>query len=74
MRKRPPRYQVYLLRRWEERSQHPDGPTVWRFSLEDPERGRRWGFASLAELVAFLEQDTGDEGFSNSESEEKAMH
>jgi hypothetical protein len=73
MRKRPPRYQVYLLRRWEERSQHLDGPAVWRFSLEDPERGRRWGFASLAELVAFLERDTGDEGLSEIESGEKPM-
>jgi hypothetical protein len=73
MRKRPPRYQVYLLRCWEERSQQRDGPAGWRFSLEDPERSRRWGFVSLVELVAFLEKDTGDEGLSNNESEDKPM-
>lgn len=48
------RYQAYLLRLWQERSNGP-----WRATLEDPRRGRRYGFGSLEELVAFLEGTTG---------------
>jgi hypothetical protein len=51
---KPPRYCVYVLRFWEERSQYPDRPGVWRFSLEVPRTGERHGFASLEALVAFL--------------------
>jgi hypothetical protein len=38
---------------------------VWRTSLESPHTGERWGFADLANLVAFLKEemagDTRDE-------------
>jgi hypothetical protein len=60
------RYLSYLLRLWQtERG----GALVWRASLQsahadrDHPMGERRGFASLAELFAFLEQETalGDE-------------
>jgi len=54
---KPPRYRSYLLSFWEERSQDPDTPAVWRFSLEDPHTGQRRGFANLRELVAALERE-----------------
>jgi hypothetical protein len=50
---RPPRYQVYLMRCWEERGERP-GTGTWRFSLEDPHTGHRHGFAGLEALMAFL--------------------
>jgi hypothetical protein len=50
----PPRYRSYLLTFWEERSQDPAAPTVWRFSLQDPRTDRRRGFASLEALLDFL--------------------
>jgi len=60
---KPPRYCVYVLRFWEERSRYPDRPGVWRFSLEAPSTGERHGFATLEGLVAFLrEQVEGTEG------------
>ena len=49
-----PRYQSYLLRCWEVRSQQPDRPATWRYSLQDPQTERKHGFADLEELVAFL--------------------
>ena len=53
----PPRYRTYLLTIWEERSQDPTPPTLWRFSLKDPDTGRRRGFASLEEVMAFLRSE-----------------
>ena len=55
---RPPRYRSYLLTFWEERSQDPQVVETWRFSLQDPHTGQRRGFACLADLCAFLEQET----------------
>jgi hypothetical protein len=49
------RYKSYLLRLWQVQSK--DGP-VWRASLEQARTGERRGFASLADLCAFLEQET----------------
>ena len=49
------RYLSYLLRLW----QTQDGKAlVWRASLESVRGGERRGFARLAELYAFLEQET----------------
>jgi hypothetical protein len=59
---KPPRYQTYLLRCWQERSQDPEPTTVWRFSLEDPHTGRRRGFADLAALMASLQLDLRGDG------------
>jgi hypothetical protein len=56
MEKSPARYQTYLLTAWQERSQNPAVPTVWRFSLLDPSTGQRRGFASLEALMAALRQ------------------
>jgi hypothetical protein len=51
------RYISYLLRLWQVKS---EGELVWRASLESPQTGKRSGFASLAELFAFLERKTGN--------------
>ena len=45
----------YLLRLWQ--TGHK-GALVWRASLESAHTGERWGFANLAELYAFLEEET----------------
>ena len=51
-------YMAYLLRIWREKR---DG--TWRALLENPNNGERNGFASLAELVTFLEGKTGEKIF-----------
>jgi hypothetical protein len=48
------RYTSYLVRIWQGRS---GGDLVWRASLESPRTGERRGFASLADLFAFVEQE-----------------
>jgi hypothetical protein len=50
-------YHSYLLRLWRTGSQ---GNATWRASLESAQTGERHGFADLASLVAFLEEQTGD--------------
>ena len=57
MSEKPRRYLSYLLRLWQASS---GGELVWRASLEDPHTGERRGFACLAELVAFLEEEMKD--------------
>jgi len=52
-----PRYQSYLLRCWEVRSQQPDQPATWRYSLQDPQTEQKHGFADLEALVAFLQDE-----------------
>ena len=49
------RYTSYLLRLWQTERK---GALVWRASLESAHTGERRGFASVAELCAFLEQET----------------
>jgi len=52
------RYLSYLLRLW----QTSDGKKqIWRASLQSPNTQERRGFASLEELMDFLETQTGDE-------------
>jgi hypothetical protein len=59
------RYLSYLLRLWQEsggdlpHGNAPRGPPLWRASLERPHDGERLGFASLVDLFAFLESETG---------------
>ncbi len=55
MSRRAPHYLSYLLRLWQTGS---TGHATWRASLEDPHSGERLGFASLEDLVAFLQQQT----------------
>jgi hypothetical protein len=45
----------YLLRLWRTEQ---NGALVWRASLENAHTGERWAFASMAELYAFLDQET----------------
>ncbi len=63
----PPRFQVFLLRCWEERGEHPESG-VWRFSVQDPDTGSRRGFASLEALVAFLTNQFGVWGVQHGEN------
>jgi dihydroorotase-like cyclic amidohydrolase len=48
------RYISYLLRLWQVVI---GGEIVWRASLESPHTRERRGFADLASLVAFLEEE-----------------
>lgn len=53
----PSRYLSYLLRLW----QTSDGTSrVWRASLESSDSRKRHSFADLRQLLAFLEQQTGE--------------
>ena len=54
------RYLSYLLRLWQDSGGDlpSDEPPPWRASLEIPQSGDRLGFASLADLFAFLENET----------------
>ncbi len=52
---RPPPYCAFLLRCWQERSTSNPELVAWRFSLEDPHTGARRGFASLAAVVAAVQ-------------------
>jgi hypothetical protein len=56
----PPRYHTLLVTFWEERNQDPNLPNVWRFRLEDPRTGRRWGFANLEALVEALKCEVSE--------------
>lgn len=51
-----PRYCFYLLRCWAETDVYGE-ISLWRFSLEDPRTGRRYGFANLTELVIALQDE-----------------
>jgi hypothetical protein len=53
---RPPRYHIYLLTIWQERSHGADSEVTWRFRLEDPDTGQRSGFTILEALMKALEQ------------------
>jgi hypothetical protein len=57
----PPRYRAYMLRIWEVRGEQPAQPSMWRFSLEDPETGQKRAFADLKALTGFLEAELGNE-------------
>lgn len=48
-------YKAYLLRLWRESHE-----AAWRALLENPNSGERAVFATLGELVAFLEEKTGE--------------
>jgi hypothetical protein len=50
------RYRAYLLRLWQVAGE--DGHPIWRAALEDARTGERRGFADLARLFAFLEEQT----------------
>jgi hypothetical protein len=53
-------YQCYLLRFWREDNARSSGlrpGLIWRFSLEDTRTGRRYGFADLAAMTTFLQDE-----------------
>jgi hypothetical protein len=52
-----PTYLSYLLRLWRTQDRET---CIWRASLEHPGTGERRGFASLEDLMAFLEAQTGE--------------
>ena len=56
-----PCYLSYLPRLWQDSGGDLPGdePAPWRASLEIPQSSDRLGFASLADLFAFLENETG---------------
>jgi hypothetical protein len=55
-----PRYQVYILRMWQESENSPLAcvPGTWRFSLESPATGQRRGFSCLLDMTVYLENLT----------------
>lgn len=53
-----PRHSSYILRLWETRTESAGEPPAWRFSLEDLQKGKRYGFANMEMLVAFLDDKT----------------
>jgi hypothetical protein len=54
----PRPYRAYLLRLWQ--ADGGDDRPEWHASLEDPHTGERRGFADLARLFEFLEEQTDD--------------
>jgi hypothetical protein len=46
-------YHAYLLRLWRE-----DVDTPWRASLQEAHAGQSFNFASVAQLIAFIEEQT----------------
>ena len=49
----PEDYQAYLLRLWRE-----DETSPWRASLQEARAGQLLNFASVAQLIAYIEQKT----------------
>lgn len=47
-------YRSFLLRLWREGNAPDD---VWRFSLEDPHTGERFGFANWDKLREFIKEE-----------------
>jgi hypothetical protein len=41
---------------WPERLASTGEPAVWRFSVENARTGKRYGFADLKQVMAFLNQ------------------
>ena len=66
------RYLSYLLRLWQ---QSNGEPPLWRASLESPQSDELQGFASLVDLFAYLQEQTGTalpaDGSENEEAETK---
>lgn len=56
MRDRKRWYLAYLVRLWQVRDR---GQSDWRASVENAHTGDRQGFAGLAELFTFLENEVG---------------
>ncbi len=55
-------YLAYLIRLWRE-----ENAPNWRATLQNPHTGERRSFADLPSLLAFLEEQTGEEWVLHSE-------
>lgn len=53
------KYQAYMLRVWEERTEQPGSDVPLRLSLENTRTGTRIGFANLEHLLQYLREQTG---------------
>ena len=51
------RYQVYVLRLWQEPGEPEEHSATWRFVLEEPKTGQRRGFADFSTLIDFLKSE-----------------
>ena len=51
----PPSYRAFILVCWIEGRRETAVAPIWRFRLEDPHSGERWGFVTLIEVTAFLQ-------------------
>ena len=49
---------AFLLRLWQVTTN--DGHLVWRATLENPHTEERWGFASLEDLLVYLNESASD--------------
>jgi hypothetical protein len=58
---RAPRYHAWLVRRWTGKGPGEPPDPSWRYSLEDAHTGARRGFATLADLVAYLQAEPGED-------------
>lgn len=52
-----PSYKSFWLRCWQSDNRAVSTAAGWRFSLENPESGRKQGFTDLEELFAFLQAE-----------------
>ena len=56
-------YRAFLLRCWQEADAGPAGQAAWRFTLVQMGEGKtKRGFASLEELVAYLDEQLAQAG------------
>lgn len=58
----PPRYEAYVLRRWEVRGTVVGSEATWRFSVEDSRTGEKHGFADLEVLLSYLRSRLAGDG------------
>ena len=56
----PSPYHAYVLHCWKETSLTPHEQPIWRFSLQDARSRQQRSFASLRELIYFLENSLLD--------------
>ena len=57
-------YKAYLLRLWRENQE-----AAWRALLENPNKSERLAFATLSELVTYLEEQTGEHIYKENDHE-----
>lgn len=58
---RPTAYRIFLLTCWLDEVADPADPETWRFRLEEPKSGCRYGCVGLMALVVRLMHEIGDD-------------